>query len=760
MHKRLRRIVAYLMLFFILIGLFTPVIYGDTEIREDVLSSSARNKLNSLSGYDEIEAIIQFQDQITEADFDIIHSLGLELIYTYQVIPAVYAKGKVDSIKTLTTYSRIKRIDLNSPIEIDMELSLSVISAPEAWNREIKGSSEYSHIDGSDVTIVVVDTGIDAGHPDLDYGEKTIMNLFLNREGGYVWVEMENTDFDYGHGTHVAGTVAGNGDASAGARRGVAPGANLIGLTLVDPTVADYLISLEWVYDNSRPNANPHNIRVATNSWHSEDLEHGLYDPDSPLTQVIEKLAFENNVVSTWSAGNHGRDDPEGQDGLTSPQGNTPVAIMVAAYERDGSAVTDFSSKGRKGENHTYPDIGAPGRSIWSAHARRTLISGGSKLGGNPNPYYLAISGTSMSTPHVAGLVALLFQAAPSLTISERHEDYSGEDETWWENPNTRIHEIEWILEATSTYLEPTEEHGVPIPDNITGMDGRPMDYCQGYGIVNAEKAVGLALTLERLRTIYPELDITVEDALRSYDDMMVDVNLSEPTNVLFAQWDGEYSKYLDQFGRSLTTVNQTKNIYVPQGAERAIVDLSYDPLDASELAAGDLSFTIDFDNDGNVDYTGDLSPVLSGTRHEELPVDSSSTDSLWAFGIVGQGFKFQNPIQENSYVELRIEYSMSVQLVCVNIGDEGKIIEFSDENSMIAPLRFGSPADTYSDEEMEMTVNFYDLEAVEYREEEKLPEKVGEEPPWFILIAALLLISAIGYIMAKKMGFWKKGNP
>jgi serine protease AprX len=335
MFKRIRGIAVYLMLFFILSGLFVPVIYGDSEIQDDVFTSSDRKKLISLSGNDEVEAIIQFQDQITEADYNILHAMGLEIIYTYHIIPGVYAKGMVDSIKTLTTYSRLKRIDLNSIIEIDMELSLSVISAPEAWNREIKGSSEYSYIDGSDVTVVVVDTGIDAGHPDLDYGEKTIMNLFLNREEGYVWVEMENTDFDYGHGTHVAGTVAGNGDASAGARRGVAPGANLIGLTLVDPTVADYLISLEWVYDNSRPNANPHNIRAATNSWHSENLEHGLYDPDSPLTQVIEKLAFENNVVSTWSAGNHGRDDPEGQDGLT-PMKGMGVRLPISVQREEG----------------------------------------------------------------------------------------------------------------------------------------------------------------------------------------------------------------------------------------------------------------------------------------------------------------------------------------------------------------------------------------------------------------------------------------
>jgi serine protease AprX len=737
----------------ILISFCSPIIQGDYDQRDDIFDPSAFEKIQELSPSEVIEVIVQFQEKVEGRDIDLLRALDLKILYTYHVIPAVYVKGKVDSIKRLSSYSRTQRIDLNSKVEIDMELSLSVINTTRAWHREINGSSKLSHIDGSDVTVVVVDTGIDAGHPDLDYGEKTIQNLFLNREEGYSWVEMENTDFDYGHGTHVAGTVAGNGDASAGARRGVAPGANLIGLTLVDPTVADYLISLEWVYDNSRPNANPNNIRVATNSWHSEELEHGLYDPDQPLTQVIEKLAFDNNVVSTWSAGNHGREDPEGEQGLTSPQGNTPVAIMCAANERDGSAVTDFSSKGMRGLNHTYPDVGAPGRSIWSAHARRTAISAGSKVGGNPNPYYLAISGTSMSTPHVAGLVALLFQAAPSAKISERHEDYSGDDETWWENPKTRIHEIEWIIEATATYLEPTEEHGVPLPDNITGMDGRPMDYCQGYGIVDVEKAVGLALTLERLRKMYPEKDITVADALRSYEDMMLEVNISKSTNILNVQWEGEYSRYNDQFGRALTTVNQTKNVFVPEGVEKVIIDLAYDAVDASELSAGDLSYTIDYDNDGNEDYTGGLDPVLSGTRHEEVDVDTSRTNSLWAFGIIGQGFKLQNPRNDNSYVELRIEYSISIQLVLGDSVEAVHYIDFKDDTSMIAPLRFGSPISGYEGDEVAMTVNYYDLEAVEYKEIEiEVPEK-EEGIPLLLLILIVLVVCIIVYIVMRKLG-------
>jgi serine protease AprX len=740
-----RASIALISLAVVFILIFSPVSIGDSQLNEEIFNSVALQELEYLSSSETKEVIIQFNDHIIQKDLTLLSALGFDVYYTYSVIPAVYAKANVEAIKTLSSYSRVIRIDFNQDIEMDMELSLSVINATKAWNREILGSSKNTNIDGTGVTCVVVDTGIDAGHPDMDYGEKTIMNLFLSTDDGYSWIEMENTDFDYGHGTHVAGTVAGNGDASAGARRGVAPGANLIGLTLVDPTVADYLISLEWVYDHSRPNANPYNIRLATNSWHVEAQDHGVYDPDAPLTQIIEKLAYENNVVSTWSAGNHGRDDPEGNDGLTSPQGNTPVAIMCAAYERDGSAVTDFSSKGIRGLNHTYPDVGAPGRSIWSAHARRTVISGGSKAGGNPNPYYLAISGTSMSTPHVAGLVALLWQAAPSLTISDRHDDYNGDDETWWENPNTRIHEIEWILEATATYLPPSPETGVPNEDNSTGMDGRPMDYAQGYGNINAEKAVAVALTLERLRKMHRDKEITVSDALRSYSDMMVEHNVSETTNVLKVQWDGEYSRYNDQFGRSVTEVNLTKNIFVPKGVETVIIDLSYDAVDASEMTTGDLTYTIDYDNDGNVDTTGGMEPVLSGNRHEEISVGDSSTDSLWAFGIVGQGVKTQNPLRENQFIEVRIEYIMSVQLVFGENNNESTFIDFKGDNSMIAPLRFGSPGSGYSGNELSMTVKVYDLEAVEYKEDIIEPPKKEEEFPWSLII---LLIVAFGLIL------------
>jgi len=612
----------------------------------------------------ELDLIVRFHDTPSGSELSWLGSQGFKVKRTLSTIDAVSIIGPRDAFDALSTRKSIAYIENNDPVISDMEMGTNVINATQVWaSLRDTPLGLLGPIDGSGVTVAVVDTGIDAGHPDLDYGSKTIVNVY--DAGNNVWLEAENTDMNAGHGTHVAGTVAGNGDASAGARRGVAPGANLIGVTIstpesaTTPTEDGYIQGLEWVYLNSRPGSNPHNIRVVTNSWHSTVTE---YDPGSALTKVIEKITFENNVVSTWSAGNDGRDDPEGNELTTSGQGNTPVAVMVAAYERDGSAVTDFSSRGRVGANHTYPDIGAPGRTIWSCSARRTVISAGTYTGGNTNPYYLAISGTSMSTPHVAGLVALLWQAAPSMRSSDLHEDYSGDDPAgWYGNPNTRIHEAEWILEASARFLSPTSEHGnVGGDTDSTGWSGKPIDYVQGYGLVDARRAVGIALALERLRRMCANpSEITVMDAIKAYDEQGIAGTVLVNTMAAVAEWSGEFSRYNDQVLNPLSLVNQTKFVTVPPGATRAVVTMTYRGLDVSEFKAGDLSFTIDTNGDGNADQQSSLSFLDGGV--DTLELEAVGGD-IWTFGIVGRGLKAPRPFQGTNYIELRMEYDISVR--------------------------------------------------------------------------------------------------
>jgi serine protease AprX len=730
----------------------------DNEDYNRVMGRALASSLAEIDIDDTTDVIIQFKNKPGSYEFSILDLLEIEVLYTYKVLPAVYAKGRIEALIKLTGFPELKWMEPNRELSHDMEVSTNVINASSSWSREvIDVYDSRTKIDGNGVTVVVVDTGIDAGHPDLDYGEKTIFNKFLDEENGNAWIEQENTDLYYGHGTHVAGTVAGNGDASAGSRRGVAPGANLIGVTIYDPTASNYLVGLEWVYEHSRPNHNPHNIRVATNSWHTIEAE---YEPESALSQIIMKLSYENNVVSTWSAGNEGRTDPEGTTVTTSIEGNTPVAVMVAAYERDGSAVTDFSSRGQVGLTQTYPDIGAPGRSIWSTSARRTFISGGTYFGGNTNPYYLAISGTSMSTPHVAGLVAVLFQVCPSIKVSERHEDYSGTDESWWTDPETRIHEVEWILEASSTYLEPSDDTGVFANDNSTGMDGQPIDYAQGYGIVDAEKAIGIALTLERLRAMYPGQDITVADAIKSYKEIMYSAKAEAVTDTLRAEWSGEFSRYNDQFGKPISSVNQTKHVYVPDNAQTAIIDMHYNAVSIEQLTIGDITFTIDFDMDGSDDYTGTLAPTFGDIKHEEFSIQGGTAGQLWSFDIIGEGFKIIQPLRDRNYVELRIEYIMTVQFVLGggtgndSSNGNGSIseISFAKYPAIVAPLLYGEPTPEHGGGTVLLLKNYYDLTKVVLHEEAPGPVETPREGiPWLSILIALVIIILIAMIIIKR---------
>ena len=739
--------------------MFTPQGNGDLEIASDI-----RGKISpDLKSYSDPDSnpirsnggsytrgidsfIIQFEDGPRQDDGEFLLDLGFVIRRTFTAVPGLSVDGPANLIHEIARNRRVTYVENNDPVVLDMEMGTHVINATQVWSSLLNGPAGVQKpIDGRGVTVCVVDTGIDAGHPDLDYGEKTIKNVY--DAGGGLWIEAENTDTNYGHGTHVAGTVAGNGDASAGARRGVAPGANLIGITVsipeevTTPLEDGYIQSLEWVYEHSKPGNNPNNIRVVTNSWHSTVEE---YNPDSMLTKLIEKLTFENNVISTWSAGNDGRDDPGGDELTTSGQGNTPVGIMVAAYERDGSAVTDFSSRGRVGANHTYPDIGAPGRSIWSTSARRTVISGGTYAGGNTNPYYLAISGTSMSTPHVAGLVALLWQAAPSMRISEMHEDYSGDNqEEWFTNPRTRIHEVEWILEASANFLPPTEEHGNVAGDtNSTGWGNRPVDYVQGYGLVDAKKAVGIALTLESLRRISPDpYDVSVYDAINVYKDQGVSSTITVNSSRAMVSWSGEFSRYNDQAMNPLSLVNQTKYVEVPPGATRATVTMSYSGFDASHVQAADIAFTIDTDRNGEADHQSTLSIIEGGPDQMEIDADPGD---LWTFGIVGRGVKVQRPLQDINYIELRVEYDINIVFDL----EGNDTSQPRPLNAVYAPSFPGEPADGGTP----ITAYSYDLRGLELPVEEVPPPEEERGFPWLILaLIAVAVVSVAGIIWWKK---------
>lgn len=274
------------------------------------------------------------------------------------------------------------------------------------------------HLKGNGYTVAVIDSGIDANHPDLEFGPKTIQNVKIAGDLGLVGAganleNVANTDTSSGHGTHVAGTVAGTGAASAGdARRpnyyaGIAPEAKLIGLGVGEGI--NILFALE-AFDYALANQQRYSIDVITNSWGSSS---GPYDPNNPINQASYE-AYKRGMVVAFAAGNDGPDDD-----TLNPYAVVPWVINVGSGTKAGD-LSGFSSRGVAGDFYKHIDVVAPGSSICSTRAIGTAVGA---LGPVVNPTYPdytaryhCISGTSMATPFVAGTTALLLEANPELS--------------------------------------------------------------------------------------------------------------------------------------------------------------------------------------------------------------------------------------------------------------------------------------------------------------------------------------------------------
>lgn len=742
----------FVFLFLVLIFAHLSPVLGQEEVNGKVMSPQLAYELGAASGHESFNLIVQFEDAVTDLDIAVLKALDIEVKQVFHIVPAVHILAKTDGAVALSNYHRTTWLETNNKMKLMMDVSTSTINATNVWNRAVKDlGGEYDTIDGSGVTVVVADTGIDGTHPDLDYQEKTIINLKKDFDHPGMWKEMENTDTFFGHGTHCAGTIGGTGEASAGARRGVAPGVSLIGLSIGDPWETNEVGGLEWVYDHSKPNANPHNIRAVSNSWgYEEQIDASFKDA---VQQAIRRLVYDNNVIPVFAAGNDGEEDHDGHTTTTSIYANVPGAVCVAASQRDGSGLAGFSSRGDKTLNETWPDIMAPGVGIWSAKDS----TGKMGKSNTENPYYIPASGTSMATPHIAGVVALLFQAAPSLTMSNVHDDSSTEDEGFWDDPETRIHEVEYIMEATADYIPPTGDNGVP--DNHSyGLEGKKHDFAQGYGLVNVERAVGLALTLEKLRST--GMEATVHDALKTYMHVINDTTTTEETDVLVASWDGEYSLHNDQNDKATFVASQAHFVYISNNSKTLLMDLSFPPIDLDKNTVGSITITLDYNDDGQADWSGSLTDdsTLSGHRHDELDISSgdlaSQRGGLWAFSIYGYAFSLPIDIGEPVFGGFRaptIEYSTSVQQV-LDFSDMDEIfVDYRDDRASVAFLGFGEPTDEYVEGTVKLNTYEYNLSRAFFIEEEEYHE-IREDSLLLALILNIVMAVIVVVALVRRL--------
>lgn len=281
-----------------------------------------------------------------------------------------------DGEMTAKRLSATPKVWLDGRVGASLDRSTGQINAPAAWALGYQGKG---------VKVAVLDTGVDQTHPDLA-GRVSLTKDFSGSGG--------TTDV-FGHGTHVASIVGGTGAASGGSRKGVASQADLlVGKVLGDDgygSESQVIEGMEW--------AAAQGAKVVNMSLGSDETTDGT----DPMSAAVDEITERTGTLFVVAAGNNGE---AGTETIGSP-GAADEALTVGAVDRDDS-LAPFSSRGpRVGDAAVKPDVTAPGVDIVAARAA------GTTLGTPVDEYYVAASGTSMATPHVAGAAALLAQEHP-----------------------------------------------------------------------------------------------------------------------------------------------------------------------------------------------------------------------------------------------------------------------------------------------------------------------------------------------------------
>jgi serine protease AprX len=465
-------------------------------------------QLNQLTDDSSINAVIVYYHLPTDADLADLQHLGVVGGSRYHVLPMVTITATRAQIVAISKLVSVRSIYGNRTLNLTSEAEVRAATGVDRAWRDAEVTSHNSNVplSGRNVTVAVLDTGIDGTHGDLagrvaqnvklaDTQSAGIgFNYPLNREN------LANTDQLYGHGTFVAGIIGGNGAQSSGKYSGVAPGTRLVGLSAGDFTLLYVLAGFDYLLTRSSDLG----VRVVNCSFSANTV----FDVNDPVNVATRMLANSGiNVV--FSAGNSG----PGMHTL-NPYAAAPWVISVGATDTPGH-VASFSSRGDFASPIFHPTLVAPGVNVVSLRGSGIAnvtgaegVAAGSdaqRLGSSELPYYTTSSGTSFSAPQVAGAIALMLEANPNLTPAQ----------------------VKDILQRTATPLPPYYQHEV------------------GTGMLNVHAAVlQAAFPTRRIGTWRDTLDrgqvMFVNDAPTSFagtiqPGSLSDTTLAIPNNALLA---------------------------------------------------------------------------------------------------------------------------------------------------------------------------------------------------------------------------------
>ena len=791
-HRRALLLVAVALQLLMVGATASPLAEGVNPLGDESrMNADLVERLASSSDNDVHPVIYQLVSPVTAHDRSYMDSLGLNHLGDAPLVDGGLVEGTSLAVRHLSSWDRVAYLELDKPLDffylpsewggepfdagIMMHETTHIVGATDAWTRvivqpngEVQRETDLSFTewDGDGTAIVDLDTGVDAGHPDYDYlepwtGEKTLYSAKFGPTG---WVETRNSDTSSGHGTHVGGTIAGNGDASSGRRAGVAKGGQLVALGTGDgASIFAAEQGLEWTYAHSVPGQNPYHIRVVSNSWGTD----GDYDPNGVIAQLTDRLTYENGVAVIFAASNSGGSGAECSGGLrTNVYANTPSAISVAALTHDGTAVTSFSSRGCMNQQHTWPDVGAPGRDIWATAPRGTAIDASTRAQGDL--YYMSISGTSMATPHVGGMAGLLLDAAPSLGVADYHRDDHdfgdslvggegtaayGQFEDWDTANFSRVHEVELILELTARYeaMDNSCEEGndedscndIPA-DCYRSATGGCHDWRVGHGLTDVDAAVALARTLQLMRDqdndgIVDHPEYNVWDAYEIYESMMTTTTIPVNTDRVRHAWKGDWNHFNNGQTGAVYYTEDSHYMWIPNGTTLLQATLTATEADLDTGQVGTLQLSIDLGDDGSNDGSGQGVRVADSWFYE-IDVDESSWGKWAHFDTTGQAVTLFGILDDPEFFESHIPYTVDVMLT-LDVASPVDIA-FEQRPNFYSDLDPAPPSDDY-DDSMDGMLTFtrlaYDQQTVVGLIQPKATGDDGESDGFFTSLGDLL---------------------
>lgn len=376
--------------------------------------------LDQLTDDSNINAMIVYHRLPTDADISDLQQLGIAGGTRYRALPIIALTATKQQIINISRLSAVRSIYGNRTLQSNSDPYLTLNCAERiAADIDLTQKNQGLSVSGGNVQIAVLDTGIDATHSDLAGRVAQNVKLLDSQSLGAgftnpVFIEnLANTDQLHGHGTFVAGVIAGTGVHSNGRYAGLAPKAQIVGLSAGDLTLSFVLSGFDYLltHDSSL------NVRVLNCSFSANTV----FDFNDPVN-VATKMLTERGINVVFSAGNTG-------PGLNTlnPYAVAPWVISVGATDYRGR-LASFSSRGAFASGLFRPTIVAPGVNVIGPRAAGITGAVGllqadtQRLKPGELPYYTTASGTSFSAPQVAATIAMMLEVNPGLTPPEIRE--------------------------------------------------------------------------------------------------------------------------------------------------------------------------------------------------------------------------------------------------------------------------------------------------------------------------------------------------